>query len=131
MGRDMADANRARHRRRNLKALIIGGIAALTVGLAACGGATTTNPGSTNLTFKVAGDTIVPDTAKAVKGQQVTMTITTDKDEEVHLHGYDIHFDCKANTPLTKTFTADKTGSFEMELEATTKHLLDFTVNPS
>jgi hypothetical protein len=113
-----------------LKALIIGGIAALTLGLAACGGATT-NPGGANLTFNVAGDTISPNTASVVKGQQVAMTITTDKDEEVHLHGYDIHFDCKANTPLKKTFTADKTGSFEMELEATTKHLLDFTVNPS
>src|ERR1035437_5734542 len=59
----------------------------------------------------------------------MTMVITTDKDEQVHFHGYDIHFDCKANTPLSKTFTLDKSGSFEMELEATSTHLTNFAVH--
>lgn len=112
-----------------MKALIIGGIAALTLGIAACGSSSV--PASVTLAFKVKGSTISPANPSAVKNQKITMTITTDKDEEVHLHGYDIHFDCKANTPLTKTFPADKTGSFEMELEATSTHLTNLAINPN
>jgi hypothetical protein len=113
-----------------LKALITSGIAALTLGAVACGSTSSAAPSAVTINLKVTGSSINPANPKAVKGQKVTMTITTDKDEEVHLHGYDIHFDCKANQPLSKTFTADKTGSFEMELEATSTHLTNFDVTP-
>ncbi|HXO66913.1 MAG TPA: hypothetical protein VN863_02845 [Candidatus Dormibacteraeota bacterium] len=115
-----------------MRTLITSGIAALTIGVAACGGTSTTVvPGKTGINLKVTGSNVTPANPKATKGEQVTMTITTDKDEEVHLHGYDIHFDCKADQPLSKTFTADKTGSFEMELEKTSTHLTNFDVTPS
>ena len=110
---------------------MLGGLAALSLGLAGCGGATYSSPGSLNISFKVFGSTIIPPNPGAVKGEMVTFTITTDKDEEVHLHGYDIHFDCKANQPLTRTFTADKAGQFELELEATHTQLTSLTVKPN
>ena len=80
--------------------------------------------------LKVAGSTMTPDNPTAKAGDTVTMTITTDRDEEVHLHGYDIPFQCKAGQPLTKTFKADKSGTFPMEIEATSTPLGKFTVNP-
>lgn len=113
-----------------MKTPITIGIAALTLGAGACGGTTSAAPTAVTINLKVTGSSISPANPKAVKGQRVTMVITTDKDEEVHLHGYDIHFDGKANQPLSKTFTADKTGSFEMELEATSTHLTNFDVTP-
>jgi hypothetical protein len=113
-----------------LKALITSGIAALAITCVACGSTSSTAASAVTINLKVTGSSISPANPKAVKGQKVTMTITTDKDEEVHLHGYDIHFDCKANQPLSKTFTGDKTGSFEMELEATSTHLTNFDVSP-
>jgi hypothetical protein len=113
-----------------LKPVIAGGIAAMTIGLAACGNSTSV-PSAVTINFKVTGSTITPANPKAVKGQKLTMVITTDKDEEVHFHGYDIHFDCKAHLPLTKTIALDKSGSFELELEATSTHLTNFEVSPN
>ena len=113
-----------------MKALITSGIAALSIAGVACGSTSSTPSSAVTINLKVSGSSISPASPEAVKGQKVTMTITTDKDEEVHLHGYDIHFDCKANQPLSKAFTADKTGSFEMELEKTSTHLTNFDVTP-
>jgi hypothetical protein len=79
----------------------------------------------------VSGSTMTPDTPTAKQGDRVTMTITADKAEEVHLHGYDIAFAvASAGGKVTHTFSADKTGSFEMELEATSTHLGQFQVSP-
>jgi FtsP/CotA-like multicopper oxidase with cupredoxin domain len=87
-------------------------------------------PVTINLT--VTGSTMTPtDTPTAKQGDRVTMTITADKAEEVHLHGYDIPFEVpSAGGSVTHTFTADKSGSFEMELEATSTHLGQFQVSP-
>lgn len=82
------------------------------------------------LNLKVAGSTMTPDNPVAHANDTVTMTITTDKDEKVHLHGYDIPFECKAGQPLSKTFKADKTGDFPMEIEDTSTPLGTFTVRP-
>lgn len=101
----------------------------LALGIAACGSGST---GKTDtFTVKVTGSKSDPSRdLQAKKGDTISLSITTDKDEEVHLHGYDLHFDCKAGVPLVKTFTADKTGSFEYELEATSGHLGNLVVNP-
>ena len=86
-------------------------------------------PVSIDLTVK--GSTMTPDTPTAKQGDRVTMTIAADKAEEVHLHGYDIQFVVpSAGGKVTHTFTADKTGTFEMELEATATQLGQFQVSP-
>jgi hypothetical protein len=79
----------------------------------------------------VQGSTMTPDTPTAKQGDRVTMTITADKAEEVHLHGYDIQFAVPtAGGKVTHAFTADKTGSFDMELEASATPLGKFVVSP-
>ena len=47
----------------------------------------------------------------------VTITITANESDELHLHGYDKSVDFATNTPVTLTFTADKTGHFPFEME--------------
>ncbi len=84
-----------------------------------------------SIDLRVAGSAMTPDNPTAKAGDTLTMTITTDKDEEIHLHGYDIPFECKAGQPLTKTFKADKTGTFPMEIEETSTPLGSFTVKPA
>ncbi|MHB8508512.1 MAG: hypothetical protein ACYDGR_07665 [Candidatus Dormibacteria bacterium] len=109
----------------------VGSLAMVAVlgSLAACSGGDSTGKTDT-FSVRVTGRTAAGGDLSASKGDIIKLTITTDRGEEVHLHGYDIHFDCKANMPLEKTFTADKTGQFEYELEASADHLGNLTVNP-
>ena len=86
--------------------------------------------GATRIDLRVTGTTMNPESPSAHLNDTVTMTITTDRDEEVHLHGYDIAFACRAGQPLAKTFRADKTGQFAMEIESTSTELGTFTVSP-
>ena len=66
----------------------------------------------------------------AYQNDVVTVNMTSDMDGEVHLHGYDIHFDNKAGVVTTKKFTADKTGDFEIEWESSSTHLGHLVVPP-
>jgi len=50
-------------------------------------------------------------------GSEVTIQVTTDVDDEVHVHGYDLRRDVAAGEQATMTFTADIPGVFEVELE--------------
>ncbi len=58
-----------------------------------------------------------PEVLQVIKGDQVTINITSDEDEELHLHGYDKSVDLEANKKANITFTANLTGRFEYELE--------------
>lgn len=60
-----------------------------------------------------------PSDLKAHQNDRVTFSVTSDTDGEVHLHGYDLHFETKAGQTVTKKFTADKTGDFPIEWEST------------
>ena len=81
--------------------------------------------------LKVTATTMTPDKITAKQGDTLTVNVTADKKEEIHLHGYDIPFEV-ANTgdKVTKTFKADKSGSFEIEIEDTSTHLGELDVNP-
>jgi FtsP/CotA-like multicopper oxidase with cupredoxin domain len=76
--------------------------------------------GGQDRTFEVivTGNKMSPSTLSVNQGDKVTINVTADKKEEIHLHGYDIHFEIeKAGDKVTKTFTADKTGEFTIEIE--------------
>jgi FtsP/CotA-like multicopper oxidase with cupredoxin domain len=79
----------------------------------------------------VSGSKMTPATITVHQNDRVTMTVTTDKAEEIHLHGYDIPFEVKsAGGSATHSFTADKTGSFEIEIEDTSTGLGFLNVTP-
>jgi len=84
------------------------------------------NAGGQNVTFNVTvtgGKSMSQDTLKAHHDDNITINITSDTDGEVHLHGYDIHFDTKAGQVVTQTFKAVNTGDFPIEWESTSTSL--------
>jgi len=74
------------------------------------------------------GKSMSPSEWTAHENDTVTIKITSDTDGEVHLHGYDIPFDCKAGQVTTRTFKADKTGNFPIEWESTSTPLGELVV---
>ena len=50
------------------------------------------------------------------QGEQVTLHIDSNANDELHLHGYDLKVRIKAGEPATLEFAATRTGRFELEL---------------
>ena len=88
-----------------------------------------------NRTFNVTvtgAKTMTPITELTVnQNDMVTINISSDTTGEVHLHGYDIPFDCVAGQVVSNTFKASISGGpFGIEWESTSTHLGDLIVNP-
>ena len=80
--------------------------------------------GNREISVTVTGaKTMSPSTLNAHLNDTVTINITSDTTGEVHLHGYDIPFDCTAGKVTSHTFKADKSGQFDIEWESTSTHL--------
>ncbi|MDX6743286.1 hypothetical protein [Actinocorallia sp. A-T 12471] len=82
-------------------------------------------------TVSVNGSKVAPRPAvrKVDKGTKVRITVTSDKDDELHVHGYDKALELKAGQPGVVEFAADVSGRFEVETHA--DHLLLFTLQVS
>ncbi|MFP3990266.1 cupredoxin domain-containing protein [Streptomyces sp. E11-3] len=52
------------------------------------------------------------------KGQRVRLKVTSDRADTLHVHGYDKETPLRAGDTATLTFTADRTGLFEVETHA-------------
>ena len=87
--------------------------------------------GPKTLSVSITGSNMSPAKLSASQNQQITFNLTADKKEEIHLHGYDIKFEVGgAGQTVTHSFKADKTGSFEIEIEDTSTHLGELDVTP-
>lgn len=89
--------------------------------------------GGQNVTIDVTvthADTMKPSELDAHQNDMVTINITSDTTGEVHLHGYDIAFNCVAGKVTSHTLKADKTGDFEIEWEDTSTRLGHLVVAP-
>lgn len=62
-------------------------------------------------------------------GETVTIRVTSDVDDHVHLHGYDVLADVRAGEPAELVFTADIPGVFEVELEDARIPLLELEIS--
>ena len=62
-------------------------------------------------------------------GDTVTIRVTADVVDEVHVHGYDLKTDTVVGEPVEITFVADIPGQFEVELEDAGELLLNLTVS--
>ncbi len=71
-----------------------------------------------------------PDALKVTEGDQVTIKITNDEPEELHLHGYDKSVDLEASKAASLTFTANLTGRFPYELEHSKTEIGALEVTP-
>jgi hypothetical protein len=62
-------------------------------------------------------------------GSTVALVVTSDEDEEVHLHGYDVEVPVPAGVPAVLQFTADIPGVFEVELHGSGLGLWDLEIS--
>lgn len=57
-----------------------------------------------------------PERVELRAGDEVVLTLRSDRDDELHVHGYDLHTHLHAGQTATLRFTADRSGRFECEL---------------
>jgi hypothetical protein len=86
-------------------------------------------PQKRSFQLRVSGTTMTPDSLVANQGDTLTIAIQADKTEDIHLHGYDMHF-FAGPAPATLTFVANLTGSFVIEIEATSTPVGTLQVKP-
>jgi len=130
-------------------------LAALAFLAAACGGSDSSTTGATTPTATSTTETtatnatpppanpsktirIVVKNGKVVgglnkttvdKNTNVTVIVSADVSDEVHVHGYDLMKDVAPGAPAKITFVANIPGRFEMELENRGLQISDFEVS--
>jgi plastocyanin len=84
-----------------------------------------------NIDATIAGGKVSPgtQTVKASVGQKVKITVTSDIDDQLHVHGYDKEVELKPGKPGSVTFTADTKGTFEIETHESGKLLAKLVVS--
>ena len=87
-------------------------------------------PAGQQLAVQVAGGKVTGDTGRVPVpvGDYVTLTITSDVADEVHVHGYDRTTALTPGTPAELTFDATIPGVFEVELHEAGTVLLSLQV---
>ncbi len=58
-----------------------------------------------------------PATIQVSEGDEITIKVTSDEPEELHVHGYDKSIGLEPDIPATLTFITDTSGRFPFELE--------------
>jgi FtsP/CotA-like multicopper oxidase with cupredoxin domain len=116
----------------NLRTAVVAAVIVLFVGIGAylVFSRSSSSGQARTLEVKVTGSKMEPETLTARQGDTLTIDLTADKEEEIHLHGYDKHFEAKPGQKVTETFKADKSGSFEIEIESSSTHLGELQVSP-
>ena len=66
---------------------------------------------------------------EAAVGEVISITIDSDVDEEVHVHGYDLFADVTPSEAATFLFVADTPGRFEIEFESSGVFIAELVVS--
>lgn len=96
---------------------------------------TTTIPATTSTTVPVVdveiadGEVIGAGEFRFDLGETVSITVVSDVDDEIHVHGYDLFYDVEAGVPATIEFLADVPGVFEVEVHTGHTHIFDIEVS--
>jgi hypothetical protein len=101
-----------------------------TAGSAATSSPTGPGPEEQRIEVQVAGGQVSGDTGRVpvASGTHVTLAITSDVADEVHLHGYDLEAELAPGEPAELTFDATIPGVFEVELHEAGTVLLSLQV---
>lgn len=57
-----------------------------------------------------------PEVLAAREGDAIVLRVTSDRVDEMHLHGYDLEMNLQPNVPGEMKFIANRSGRFEYEL---------------
>ena len=92
-------------------------------------GTPTVLPGRT-ITITVKGSTVTPPPAQVdlPVGEMLTVVVTSDHDDELHAHGFEVEVPLKAGVPTTIILTGKDPGVFEVELHEPALTLLTVAV---
>ena len=121
---------------------------ALAVGLTACAGtaaseaaagsssadpspsSSASTPAGPRIEVQVSGGQVSGDTGRVpvAAGQHVTLVLTSDVADEVHVHGYDLGAELSPGQPTEIAFDATIPGVFEVELHEAGTQLLSLQV---
>ena len=71
-----------------------------------------------------------PDRIIAQQGQHVQIEVLSDRDDELHLHGYDLHLPLPPGKPVTLSLRAEHSGRFVLELHKQHLSLAALEVHP-
>ena len=96
----------------------------------ACGGGGSGGSAETVLAATVRGGSVVEGASRqrATLNRPVTIRVTSDAADEVHVHGYDKKFTVAAGQTGEVTFNANIPGVFEVEFEKSRKVLFTMEV---
>jgi hypothetical protein len=117
-----------------LRLAIVAGVLVIFIAVGAYLLFATKKPAPQNRTFDVTvtdARSMNPPELEVNQNDTVTINISSNSTGEVHLHAYDISFDCVAGQLVSHTFKATISGGpFDIEWESTSTHLGDLIVNP-
>jgi hypothetical protein len=131
-------------------AMVVTAGAVLVGALGGCGQGTSTAPGSNpagvsaapgrapapapptvrTISIKVRGGKASGDTGRVAVplGTPVVLSVSSDVADELHVHGYERTVKVPAGATASATFTANRPGTFEVELENSKLQLLQLQV---
>ena len=91
----------------------------------------TSSPGTRTITVTVTGTKVVPDpaTVPLKPGEALTLVLTSDHDDEVHAHGFEVEQKVKAGVPLTMVLKIDAPGVYEVEMHKPALTLIQIAVS--
>ena len=94
--------------------------------------AVSTQPNTKSFELEIKNKMLVAgsETLKVTEGDNVVIKITSDEDEEFHLHGYDKIVDLQKGQPAQLSFLANLTGRFVYELEKSQTDIGAIEVSP-
>lgn len=83
-----------------------------------------------DFTITVTGNAATPSTLNAYEDDTLKITVVVDRKETIRISAYDKTFAAAPGRPVTLTFKADRTGSFEYAIAATSRRLGWLNVKP-
>ena len=112
-----------------LLALVLSGCASASTAASPSDAAPRSAAGQ-RIEVRISGGQVSGDTGRVpvAAGAEVTLSVTSDVADELHVHGYDLAAKLVPGTPAELTFAATLTGVFEVELHEAGTVLLTLQV---
>lgn len=87
-------------------------------------------PAGRSITITIKGKKVTPapSTVDLKKGETLTLVVTSDRDDEIHAHGFEVEGTLKAGVPSTITITGTQAGLYEVETHEPPLRLLMIAV---
>lgn len=97
---------------------VVGGCSAATTDPGSGGAGAAVSTGSVRrLAVTITGKTVTPAPAQVdlPLGSTLELVVTSDHDDELHAHGFEVEESLKAGVPTTLRLTGKEAGSYEVE----------------